>query len=82
MDIEGEEVNALKGANRILSENHSLKCAICSYHRHGDEQTIKKILESHGFKTEFSKGYMLFIHDRYVLQNPELRRGIVRGIKR
>ena len=81
MDIEGEEVNALKGAKRVLEESSSLKCAICSYHRHDDEQKIKQILHSYGFRTEVSKGYMLFISDSYVQKNPELRRGIVRGEK-
>ncbi len=81
MDIEGEEINALKGANRVLEENKSLKCAICSYHRHGDEQAIRSILQKYGFETETSKGYMLFLGDNYVLNNPELRKGVVRGIK-
>lgn len=81
MDIEGEEINALEGAKRVLCENDFLKCAICSYHRHGDEQGIKNILRKYGFETEVSKGYMLFLGDEYVWNNPEFRRGIVRGIK-
>lgn len=81
MDIEGEEVKALTGAKRVLEESNFLKCAICSYHRHGDEQKIKQILHSYGFHTEVSKGYMLFASDSYVQKNPELRRGIVRGRK-
>ncbi len=81
MDIEGEEVNALRGAKRVLDENNHMKCAICSYHRHDDEYKIKQVLHSHGFNTEVSKGYMLFISDNYVQKNPELRRGVVRGEK-
>ena len=81
MDIEGEEVNALKGARKTFEKSNFIKCAICSYHCHGDEQKIKQILEHYGVQTEVSKGYMLFLHDPYVLKNPELRRGIVRGIK-
>ncbi len=81
MDIEGEEVNALKGAGRILEKSPSLKCAVCSYHCHGDEQKIKQILHEHGFTTEVSKGYMLFLHDRSLMNSPELRRGVVRGGK-
>lgn len=81
MDIEGEELKALKGAKRVLRESNPLKCAICSYHRHDDEQKIKEILQSYGLETEVSKGYMLFVSDSYVQKYPELRRGIVRGKK-
>lgn len=81
MDIEGEEVNALKGARRVLSESNCLKCAICSYHRHNDEQNIRKLLQKYDLETEVSKGYMLFVSDSYVQKNPEFRRGIVRGKK-
>lgn len=82
MDIEGEEVHALKGADRVFTNSPNIKCAICSYHKHGDEEMIKKMLDDYGLETSTSKGYMLFIHDASVLKNPELRRGVVRGIKR
>lgn len=82
MDIEGEEINALNGASNILGQNTNIKCSICSYHRHGDEDKIKQILNRHGLDCRTSKGYMLFIHDETVLKNPELRRGIVRGCKK
>lgn len=81
MDIEGEERRALQGASRVLEESKSLKCAICAYHRHEDEKRIAEILQSYQMTTDFSKGYMLFLGDRYVMEQPELRRGIVRGIK-
>lgn len=82
MDIEGEEVNALKGASRVLQSNTNIRCAICAYHRHNDEKTIKNILGENDFRISVSKGYMLFHGDPYIMRNPELRRGIVRGIKR
>lgn len=81
MDIEGAEIDALNGAKRILNENRNLRCSICSYHRHGDEERIIEILKSNDMKTSTSRGYMLFIHDMDFFVNPELRRGIVRGIK-
>lgn len=80
MDIEGEEINALHGADVILKENKGLKLAICSYHRHGDEEKIKEILHSYQMKTETSKGYMLFLYDKDIFYNPELRRGIIRAV--
>lgn len=81
MDIEGEEVNALKGAEEVLQSNTNIRCAICAYHRHNDEMKIKKILGKNDFEVSVSKGYMLFHGDPYIMKNPELRRGIVRGIK-
>lgn len=80
MDIEGEEVNALNGAKNLF-KNSNLKCSICCYHRHGDEEKILKLLEDYGYITSTSDGYMLFLYDDYVLKNPELRKGIVYGKK-
>lgn len=82
MDIEGEEVNALKGSDKVFAGSSDIKCSICAYHRHGDEENIKTILWEYGLKTLTSKGYMLFIYDDEVWKNPELRRGIVRGGKK
>ena len=81
MDIEGAEIEALNGAARVFAKSKNIRCALCSYHKHGDEEKIIKILESYGMQTETSKGYMLFFYDSSVLENPELRRGIVRGVK-
>ena len=81
MDIEGEEINALRGGKKTLINSKGVKCAICSYHRHNDEMEIKKILLSYGINVTTSKGYMLFLFDKDVCKNPELRRGIVREIK-
>lgn len=82
MDIEGAELDALEGAKRTLMASDKLSCAICSYHRHGDEDKIKEILSSYKLETSTSNGYMFFLHDEQALMNSELRRGLVRGIKR
>ena len=81
MDIEGAELYALRGASKILNGSNDIRCSICTYHKHDDEKNIKKMLMDIGFQIEVSDGYMLFLYDEYVLQNPELRRGVVRGIK-
>ena len=81
MDIEGEEIRALEGGRGLLSNSGHMKCAICAYHRHGDEEKIKEMLGGMGFETSISKGYMLFLYSDDVLKEPELRRGIIRGRK-
>lgn len=76
MDIEGYEVSALEGSAKILRESKAY-CAICSYHRHNDEQKIKYLLNQYGYQTQTSEGYMFFVYDAY----REFRRGVVYGIK-
>ena len=76
MDIEGYEIDALKGGRRVLHDSDAY-CAICSYHRHGDEQKIKKILQQYNYNVSTSEGYMFFPYDSYF----ELRRGIIYGRK-
>lgn len=81
MDIEGAEAEALKGAINLLNNSNEIACSICTYHKHDDEVNIRKILTDMKFEIEVSNGYMLFLHDKYVLQNPELRHGVIRGYK-
>lgn len=82
MDIEGEEVNALIGAQRIIRNSEGFKCAICAYHKHGDQERIIQKLNEYGISnTYLSEGYMLFLYDEEILKMPELRKGIVRGSK-
>lgn len=81
MDIEGSEVDALKNGEYSIKNSKDFRCAICSYHRHGDEENIKNILQEYGCETSVSKGYMFFIFDKIDIIQPELRHGIVRGIK-
>lgn len=81
MDIEGEEINALIGSDKMFAASENIKCSICCYHRHDDENKIKKILQQYGLNTSTSRGYMLFIYDDEVWKEPELRRGVVRGKK-
>lgn len=81
MDIEGEEIRALEGGRKLLTDSEEIKCSICVYHHHGDEERIKGLLDGMGFETDTSDGYMLFLYDDAVLRDPELRRGVVRGRK-
>ncbi len=81
MDIEGYEKAALRGGEKVFDDNVKLRCAICAYHCREDEQWIKEYLESKGYRTDTSRGYMCpdwCIEGRL---NAELRRGIVFGSK-
>lgn len=78
--IEGAEVDALLGAKKTLLGSKS-SCAICSYHRQNDEENIRFILNSLGYSTETSIGYMFFPYDENIIDTLDLRKGIVYGKK-
>lgn len=78
MDVEGAEIEALLGGRETLL-NNKVKCSICSYHKNGDERAIKDILNQYGYKTNTSKGYMVFWHDKDIYSTQDFRRGIVYG---
>lgn len=62
MDIEGAEIEALKGMDRILSKD-GVKLAIASYHKVGDKPTYKTIIplmEQKGFSSEYKYGIAYF----------------------
>jgi len=80
MDIEGFEVDALLGGSNILKKSHG-KCAVCSYHKQNDEKYIKYLLESFGYTTSVSQGYMFFPYDKSIAYTLDFRRGIVYGEK-
>jgi hypothetical protein len=58
-----------------------MRLALCTYHRQGDDQEFMELLNGHGFKTEFSRGYMLFYYNRQKLSPPYLRRALIRAVK-
>lgn len=83
MDIEGEEIKALKGAEYSLM-NRNMKLAICAYHNENDENGIKNICSKFGYDFTSPKGYMVFIteNERESRTEPiKLVRGILRGVK-
>ncbi|NBJ92494.1 FkbM family methyltransferase [Parablautia muri] len=54
MDIEGAEIAALLGGEHTL-KNNDVKCAICAYHKLGDEQNICEILNRYGYNPDSRK---------------------------
>lgn len=79
-DIEGAEIALLKGGQSVLSRSSRLSLLLCAYHRHDDARVLKEMLKKHGFATEYSKRYMLFIYDKE-LKEPYVRRGLIRAKK-
>lgn len=81
MDIEGAEEDVLLANLDFFNSVNEIKAAICTYHKHQHEHSIKKILEENGFKTFFSEGFML----PYEFPNfipPFFRKGLIRATKK
>lgn len=81
MDVEGAEIESLRGASKVLKNSRNIKCAICAYHRKNAEKDIRAIMEEQGFFTTTTAGYMFFKEDMDSWVDGELRRGIVRAVK-
>lgn len=82
MDIEGNEWDALLGAENLIRQSERLKCAICSYHSDFDETLIKDVLSNYGLECSTTPGYMWYsamLRKSYI--SLKLCRGIVQGRK-
>ena len=81
VDIEGEEKKFLSSCSLLFDQLKNVKIAICTYHKHYDEQDFKKYFLDLGFEIEHSKGYMIYIYDN-LIKAPFLRRGLLRAEKK
>jgi hypothetical protein len=83
-DIEGYEPKLLAGAKAILSRQASMKIVLCTYHKNSDATECNEILLKNGFRTEFSKGYMIFVYDTAtgIAPSSYLRKCLIRGEKK
>ena len=84
LDVEGYEMNVLRGAEKLLAANPKIRLCVCTYHQGRDAADIKEFLEKRGFKTEFSEGFMIFPFDAdYYLGSdpmyPYFRHGLIRA---
>ena len=67
MDIEGAEIEAIKGAKEIL-ENNNVNLAIASYHIIDGEPThfkLRELLSSMGYYTEIGFPAHLTVYGRH-----------------
>ncbi len=80
IDVDGAEMELLKGADKILNKKNSLKIAICTYHNQDDEEAFTKILKDTNFKVRPSNGYMIYYYHTE-FNPPFLRRGLIRAEK-
>ena len=81
IDVDGAESRLMKGCKRILAEQKPLKLAICTYHKHQDEEEFNSLLIRNGFETTHSDGFILFYYDKK-MKAPYLRRGLIRATKK
>jgi len=85
MDVEDAEKQVLAGAKKLLAGNNASELLVCTYHRHGDEQVLSKILCENGYIVKPSKGYMWFTAEYANLCSNEipidLRKGVIHASK-
>lgn len=81
IDVDGGEQRLLKGFQHILQHRQPLRLALCTYHKHDDEQAFTDLLRTYGFRVEPSKGFMIFHYDKSI-RAPYLRRALIRAHKR
>lgn len=74
IDIEGQEIQALQGAKKILDQNKQIRMLICAYHYQNEESEIQAYLN--GWHLEHRNGYIVMIDDKRQ-KKPYLRRGIL-----
>lgn len=79
MDIEGAEIEAINGAQKLLHRSQKVKCAICVYHKDNDERCIRELVTLLGLNCTAVRGYMYYPIDmRQIYISPTLRKGVVR----
>lgn len=78
IDVEGYEMKVLEGAGNLL-KRRDVKFSVCTYHKESDAYEFEKFFNEHGFKTEFSNGYLWVPH--FTDKVPYLRKGVIRAWK-
>ena len=76
IDVEGAEMQVLKGMQQTINSSEKIKSAICTYHKKEDYKEITSFISSIGLEYKTSKNYMI-----YGDIEPYFRRGLIRVIK-
>ncbi len=58
MDIEGMELDALQGAEKLILDNH-MSLAVCVYHHRADNERIGSWLRERGYRVRNSRGLVV-----------------------
>ena len=80
MDIEGDEIAVLEDLVPRLPAGVTWRFACAVYHRPQGAEQLQALFARHGFRTEFSAGYMLYLYDPE-LRHPYFRRGVLRAFR-
>ena len=78
LDIEGSEVMVIEENVKLLKKKYDIRVSCCTYHKHGDAESLKGFFEKIDFTTEFSEGYMIYVHDENI-KPPYFRKGLIRA---
>ena len=78
LDIEGSEKVVLAGNKASLTQPADIRIACCTYHEQNDAAHLNDLLQGLGYQTEFSDGYMIYVHDENI-QPPYFRPGLIRA---
>lgn len=89
MDIEGMELDALKGSKKIMIENDCL-FSCTTYHTNSAFEELKEFFENNDYLCKSTTNYMLFIYGYMTLCNgkyqrmkyPYFRHGLIRAEKK
>ena len=77
MDIEGAEIKAVNGAQKLLQCADGLKLAVCAYHRQSDYERLCGLLKT--MKLDKSEGYLCPLFGKII--PPYFRVGVIRATK-
>lgn len=81
-DVEGAEIDLLKGAQQTIQRLKQLKIAVCTYHQQEHADILNNLLTGLEFNTNFSDGFMLYYYGRdNVVKPPYLRKAVLRAVK-
>jgi len=80
MDVEGEEVYALKGSCKTIERSRNIRCAIAAYHQEFAYEAICMLMNEYNMKCRHTDGYMYYPDASF--RAPVLRRGLVLAEKK